>query len=305
MPTMGSAPISDQEAIRFIVERPLSVDVFLERAGDFLGRHEAENNLLFGICSSLQHDPTIYPDPRFAIVTATPDEPVRLAATGTVVAAALQTPPHRVVLALPDAIAALDRLADALAADDVPGVVGPSAAAHRFAQRWTARTGQNVRAGMAERTFRLRTVRPQGSAPGQMRVARSSDRELLEGWLRAFAAEALGETFENAAEAAGRWISGRGRTMYLWDHGDRTVSMCGAGGQTPNGIRVGPVYTPPAERGRGYATSLVAACSQVQLAAGYASVFLFTDLANPTSNRIYESIGYEPVIDVDQYDFIA
>lgn len=220
-------------------------------------------------------------------------------------AAALQTPPHRLVLALPDTLEAIEFLSDALAADDLPGVVGPSDAAQRFARRWTSRTGQSIRAGMAERTLRLQAVRDQRPAPGQMRVARSSDRQLLEGWLRAFAAEALGETFENAAEAAGRWISARGRMMYLWDHDDRTVSMCGAGGQTPNGIRVGPVYTPSAERGRGYATSLVAACSQAQLDAGYEFVFLFTDLANPTSNRIYESIGYERIIDVNQYDFIA
>ena len=220
-------------------------------------------------------------------------------------AAALQTPPHRLVLALPDTIEAIEFLVDGLAAEHLPGVVGPSDAAQRFARRWTSRTGQSIRAGMAERTFRLRTVRHQRPAPGHMRVARPSDRRLLEAWLRAFAAEALGETFENAAEAAGRWISGPGRTMYLWDHDDRTVAMCGAGGQTPNGIRVGPVYTPTPERGRGYATGLVAACSQAQLDAGHEFVFLFTDLANPTSNRIYESIGYERVIDVDQYDFIA
>ncbi|MEO8469520.1 MAG: GNAT family N-acetyltransferase [Chloroflexota bacterium] len=252
----------------------------------------------------MRHDSTIYPDPRFAIVTASSNGPDGAGAEPAVVAAALQTPPHRLVLALPDNAAGIDHLADELAADHLPGVVGPSAAARRFAQRWTARTGQKMEAGMAERTFRLRTVRQQAPGPGQMRVARTSDRNLLEGWLRAFAAEALGETFENAAEAAGRWISGRGRTMYFWDHDDRTVSMCGAGGQTPNGIRVGPVYTPPAERGQGYATSLVAVCSQVQLDEGHASVFLFTDRANPTSNRIYESIGYEPVIDVDQYDFL-
>lgn len=291
--------------MRFSVERPASVDAFLDRAGDFLVGHEAENNLLFGICSSLRHDPTIYPDPRFAVVTTRSRRPDRSGADSAVVAAALQTPPHRLVLALPDTIEAIEFLADGLATEVLPGVVGPSDAAQRFARRWTSRTGQTMRAGMAERTFRLTTVRRGPAAPGRMREARISDRHLLEGWLRAFAVEALGETFENAAEAAGRWISGRGRTMYLWDHDDRTVAMCGSGGQTPNGIRVGPVYTPSPERGRGYATSLVAACSQAQLDEGHAFVFLFTDLANPTSNRIYESIGYERIIDVDQYDFIA
>ncbi|HJW22008.1 MAG TPA: GNAT family N-acetyltransferase, partial [Candidatus Limnocylindrales bacterium] len=75
------------------------------------------------------------------------------------------------------------------------------------------------------------------------------------------------------------------------------------GGLTPNGIRVGPVYTPPELRGRGYASNLVAGVSQLQLDAGRTFVFLFTDLANPTANKIYQEIGYEPVNDVDEYEF--
>jgi predicted GNAT family acetyltransferase len=70
------------------------------------------------------------------------------------------------------------------------------------------------------------------------------------------------------------------------------VSASGWGGPTPNGIRVGPVYTPPGLRGRGYATALVAELSQTLLDAGRSFVFLYTDLANPTSNAIYERIGY-------------
>ncbi len=94
-----------------------------------------------------------------------------------------------------------------------------------------------------------------------------------------------------------------GRTMYLWENRDRVVSMAGASGETPNGIRIGPVYTPPELRGRGYASALTAAVSQHQLDSGRRFCFLFTDLANPTSNKIYRAIGYEPVTDVDQYAF--
>ena len=94
-----------------------------------------------------------------------------------------------------------------------------------------------------------------------------------------------------------------GRTVYLWEDQGAIVSVVGAGGETPNGIRIGPVYTPPEARGNGYASSLTAAASQDQLDRGRRFVFLFTDLANPTSNRIYQAIGYEPVIDVDMYRF--
>jgi predicted GNAT family acetyltransferase len=76
-----------------------------------------------------------------------------------------------------------------------------------------------------------------------------------------------------------------------------------ADGETPHGIRIGPVYTPPQMRGRGYASNLTAAASQDQLDAGRRFRFLFTDLANPTSNKIYRQIGDEPVCDVDQYGF--
>ena len=79
------------------------------------------------------------------------------------------------------------------------------------------------------------------------------------------------------------------------------MSLTGVGGLTPHGIRVGPVYTPPELRGRGYASNLVAAASQAALDDGRRALFLFTDLANPTSNRIYQAIGYEPVRDVDEW----
>ena len=84
--------------------------------------------------------------------------------------------------------------------------------------------------------------------------------------------------------------------LVLWEDGE-PVSVAGYGGRTPNGIRVGPVYTPPELRGRGYASALVAGLSTMLLAEGRKFCFLYTDLANPTSNRIYEQIGYERVCD--------
>src|SRR6185369_491689 len=81
----------------------------------------------------------------------------------------------------------------------------------------------------------------------------------------------------------------------LWEDDGRPVSLSGWGGPTPNGIRIGPVYTPPEHRGRGYATALVAGLSQALLDRGRRFCFLYTDLANPTSNAIYERIGYVKV----------
>jgi len=105
---------------------------------------------------------------------------------------------------------------------------------------------------------------------------------------------------DTAEATATQWISGGG--LWLWVD-DGPVAMAGAVGRTPNGIRVGAVYTPPDRRRQGYASSLVAALSQAQLDAGRRFCFLYTDLANPTSNHIYGAIGYEPVCDVDEYRF--
>ena len=88
----------------------------------------------------------------------------------------------------------------------------------------------------------------------------------------------------------------------LWLDGD-TVSLTAFGGATPNGIRLGPVYTPPDKRGRGYASALVADVTASLLAGGRRFCFLFTDLANPTSNSIYQQVGYRPVTDVDLWRF--
>ena len=98
----------------------------------------------------------------------------------------------------------------------------------------------------------------------------------------------------------------RGRRLLAL--GGRRASPCrssGFSGPTPTGIRIGPVYTPPEHRRRGYATTLVADLSAWLLEQGHRACFLYTDLANPTSNRIYVEIGYERVCDAMEFIFRA
>ncbi|MCA9556723.1 MAG: GNAT family N-acetyltransferase, partial [Myxococcales bacterium] len=90
--------------------------------------------------------------------------------------------------------------------------------------------------------------------------------------------------------------------LWVWEDGE-AVSMAAAVSPTPHGVRVNFVYTPPERRGRGYASACVAALSQAQLDAGRQFCFLYTDLANPTSNAIYQRIGYRPVTDALQLGF--
>lgn len=272
-----------------------NVHDFFGAAQGFLAAREAEHCLLLGIASTIADHPDVYREPRLWTVHE----------DGRVVAAALCTPPHNLILSQLDEPRWLAALAaDVLASDEVPGVLGPTAAARWFADAWSARTGRAAVRVVQERIFRIDRVVAPRPVPGRCREAEERDRALLSAWWSAFTAEALPDTPPgDPAEAADRFLRRAGRVAYLWDDAGEVVALAGAGGPTPRGIRIGPVYTPPDRRGRGYASNLVAAVSQLQLASGRSFCFLFTDLANPTSNHIYQAIGYAPVVDVEQHRF--
>jgi hypothetical protein len=266
---------------------------FLAAAGPWLAEREAEHNLILGIAATARDNPGMYLDPWFALVTDG-NRPV---------AAALRTPPWNLVLSEVDEPAALDLLVANLAGAELPGVVAAPDVATGFALRWAAANGGRFTVGMEERIFELTELIPPLPVSGAMRAATSDDRPLLIAWITAFAQEALGD--DDASRVASQvddWLTGRGRNLWLWEDGGPR-SLTGAGGETPNGIRIGPVYTPPDERGRGYASALVAAVSQAQLDAGRRFCFLYTDHTNPTTNKIYQAIGYRPVTDALRIDF--
>jgi uncharacterized protein len=290
--------VADPQVQQVQVERLPDAQAFLDTAGPFLADREAAHNLLFGIAANLVADPDRpMPAPPFFAAVRRDDE---------VVAAALMTPPFNIVLSWTDDADAISALAAELDRGrvPVPGVTAPVEVARAFADRWAERHGQTAHRTMAERIYRLERVAAPRGVPGTLRIADATDRDLLVEWVRDFLREAVGRTDENEALAVveGGLRTGS-RTFYLWEHEGRPVSVAGVTGPTPNGIRVGPVYTPPADRGHGFASAVTAAASQAQLDQGRRFVFLFTDLTNPTSNKIYQAIGYEPVIDVDQWTF--
>jgi predicted GNAT family acetyltransferase len=281
------------------VERFPDAPALLGRVGGYLAAREAEHNLLFGILDALSLDPSVSDGPPYLAAVLVGDR---------VVAVTLRTPPRHLVLSEMADLEAIGPIVDDLTASkyDVPSVVGPVEVVRAFADRWSAATGRPHRRVMSERAFRLSRVIPARPTPGSMRLAARTDRDLLVDWLQAFVHEALPDEENSPAEAeasvARRFDKGT-RRNYLWEVHREVVSWTGVGGRTPNGTRIGPVYTPPRHRGHGYASAVVAAASQAQLDEGLAFCFLFTDLANPTSNRIYQSIGYEPVTDIDVYAF--
>jgi len=266
---------------------------WLEAVLPLLMLDEARHNLHLGLAYTLVHHPGVYPAKNLWSVED----------AGTVVAAALQTPPHNLVLAQPAAEGAIDPLVDAIGTAEIPlpGVVGGLPEADAFASAWGARTGRAARRVMGQGIYALTEVRGVPAAAGTPRTATTHDLELIESWIHAFEDEVVPEALRgDPAQRQRRLETILGSDeegIWLWEAGGQIVSLSGFGGPTPNGIRIGPVYTPPEHRGRGYATTLVAALSRHQLAGGRRFCFLHTDLANPTSNAIYGRIGYRRVCD--------
>ena len=276
------------------LRRFADVDSFLAVAGDFLVEREAEHNLILGVCSNLRDTPDAFTAPPYLAAVMAGDR---------VVAAALQTPPFRLVLSEIDDPEAIPILADDLVERDLPGALGPVEHVRAFVEERRSRGGPPARFDVSERIFRLTEVVPPSPVPGRPRIAEPGDRDLVTNWIGAFMREALGEDDpDDVVAMVDRMLARRGRTLHLWEDGE-IRSLAGVGSPTPNGVRIGPVYTPPEARNQGYASALVAAVSQAELDGGRRFCFLFTDLANPTSNHIYQAIGYRPIRDVDAYRF--
>jgi predicted GNAT family acetyltransferase len=269
---------------------------FFAAAGMFLLKHEAEHCLPLGICAGLVAHPK---ELKSGVYLAVVEE------AGEVVSVAICTPPHHLVLSrtrTPEAVALIAD--DVLMVDpNLSGVLGPPGVSRAFADAWQRLTGRGARLTIAQRIYKLNSVRPVADVPGRLRRASEADRDLLLEWVRAFASETFLDPLPGAAErSVDARLSAPVGGFFLWEDAG-PVSLVGYGGSTPHGIRIGPVYTPPAQRRKGYASAAVAAVSQLLLDSGRHCVFLFADLANTTSNRIYQAIGYRPVADVDDYRF--
>jgi uncharacterized protein len=263
---------------------------FLERGAELLLGDEARHNLILGLAGTLRDHPGLYPDHALWLVED---------GSGPV-GAALRTRPSNLVLARGsgDAVALLAGSVD----DDLPGVVGAVPEVDAFAAAYGKPATPRARQGI----YALERVVPPAPVPGRARPATRSDRDFLLGWWRDFSLEALpGDDIDDArlARSLDYRFTSDAAGVALWEDAGRPVSMAGFGSPTPTGIRIGPVYTPPEHRGRGYASALTAHVSAEQLAAGRRFCFLYTDLANPTSNKIYVAIGYERVCDSVEYAF--
>ncbi len=282
-------------AYRLVVAEPTPAGraAFGRMALPYLARRETLNNLQLAIL-----DHVIAGRYPAAVMLAAED------AYGDLAALLLRTPPYPLLVARGCVPTAREQLLTWLLTHDpdLPGMVGPLPETSEAVAWWEARTGRRMTRVMHEGIYRLRVVSEALRAAGRVRPVEAADRALVTPWLARFMDEAFGQ---RRADPDDTWASFQGndvRQLYLWeDESGVPVSLAGRSGRTPTGVRIGPVYTPPALRGRGYAEALVAEVSRRELAAGARQCFLYTDLANGTSNDLYLRVGYERVGEAGEF----
>lgn len=278
---------------------------FRERLEPRLLEAETEHNLMLSVVEGLSRGRSFGDGEPYLLLVVREG----LAGDGEVVGGALRTPPHFPLLLSRLPSDAGGPLAEQVAAVDpgVSGVMGPVSAVQGFADAWSAHTGAAVRPGRRQRIYELtEVVLPPRSASGRMRQATPDELDLMAAWGAAFDEETDLPRMDSRARAK-TWLDAGG--LFVWEDVVETgpgapgsdpepVCMAAAVGFTRHGARIGFVYTPRERRGHGYGTACTAALSQRLLDEGRRFCCLYTDLANPTSNRIYQQIGYRPVCDV-------
>lgn len=266
-----------------LIETVATTEALIGVAGTFLSAHEPENTILLGALRgqglSSRHQP----------LCLIAKEAETLAMVG------LRTPPFPLILSRGDPAPA-EAIARHLlkSGEKIPGVIGPEDLAERFTTIWTEATDTQAAADHGLILHRLTEAQAPTGVEGELRMTEAKDSELFGIWNHRAAIE-MGlldhEIADAATEAARRIDLGQ---VFAWYRGEEPVSLVAF---QPTSLRdrcgrINMVYTPDHERGRGYASAAVAALSHARLRAGWSSCLIFTDAANPTTNKIYRQVGY-------------
>ncbi|MFC2105220.1 GNAT family N-acetyltransferase [Candidatus Bipolaricaulota bacterium] len=270
-------------------------DDFLDVALDPLLREEEKNNLILGISMRVRDGRKYGEESPLFLTVHDADE---------LVAAAIRTPPYNMILHCEDnRLDALDVIVEHLidTGHQLPGANGTVDVVAAFVEKWSQRTGESAFVRMEQRIYTLMKVFPPANVSGHMRWAREEDVPTLVTWFLGFCEDAVPDDPPANPEKNVRQFMKTGK-LAVWDD-NGMVSMTGSSRGTPNGATVSAVYTPPEHRGNGYASGCVAALSQSLLDDGNHFCTLYADLSNPTSNKIYQNVGYRPVVDCAMYLF--
>jgi uncharacterized protein len=270
---------------------------FLNSIEAYLRKSEVENNIMLGVCTNLKNKKELDKDDYFAVVEE----------TGEAKLAAMMTPPNNLTLYTEEKnfCEAIELVADNLIEEGwtVSGIVTSNEMSKAFADLWASKINCDIRKGMNMRIYELRKVNPPKNNSGKLRIATLKDLPLVQQWTYEMSAQ-IGEhqTKEYCFELAEKKL--KDEYVYLWEDDGKVVSMAAKARPTETGVVVNLVYTPEEFRNKGYASSCVAALSQLLLDLGHSYCSLFTDLSNPISNSIYMKMGYKSICDMDEYKFV-
>jgi uncharacterized protein len=283
------------------VQHCTDLQSFYDHVSPYLQQREAEHNMLLSYLADLLRQP-LEPSPEYSYMGYVETD------AGDVVAVAHYAG-YRLFLSHPkeEYEAALEMLVNDAASPVIEHMVSPTEFASQIETQWLSLTKRRMVADMPMRVYRLDTVKAPTNVAGTMRWVTSEDDALMLKWMIAFQVDTFGADPNNIdKERLTRWLtrftSNEMYGMAFWEVEGQPVGMSATIGRSATGMRIGMVYTPLEQRGHGYASALVAAQSQWLLDSGLQFCTLNTDLANPTSNKIYQAIGYYPVADQTMYD---
>ncbi|WP_318614084.1 GNAT family N-acetyltransferase [Sporosarcina sp. YIM B06819] len=274
------------------------VHEFALQAEPILAEKEDVYSLFFGVLQAIKAGR--YDNPFMATIEE----------GGQVLALIQMTPPHPLNLIIVDekrVEAILDVLIGELVELEIEmsSVISLKSWAYRFVAKWQEQTGMGHQLLMDQGLYRLDEVNEAlQPSPGSWRLANEGDCSLIEGWFTIFEEDTglpitpLEDVKKRVATFVGE------REVFLWQHEGKVVSMMKKARPTQHGVTVSFVFTPHEERKKGYARTIVAACS-TELLKNYDFCVLYTDLMNPTSNKIYQEIGYKRIADSVQLGFVV
>jgi GNAT superfamily N-acetyltransferase len=264
---------------------------YLDHVGVFLQRRPVEHSVLLSTAASRVGT---------AGQTTKPDLWLWVESDEDVVATAQHTPPHGAYLSTgpAEAVRTLSRALRRLR-PGLPGVTGLEPAPQEFATEWSRLGGPEATPAMRMGLYAADAVNIPPGIPGRLRPANNDDAPVLQGWANQFFAES-GATSSGRDEIGPRIEAG---LLVVWELEDDLVSMAATTAAQGGVSRVHLVYTPGRYRKRGFASACVATLTARELATPGRTCMLYTDLANPTSNGIYQRVGYRRIADAVQLGF--